>query len=72
MEIVKRDVQMIRDVREWIVTKTEHQHHSRQSSYLAYGEGKEPQQNAHQTIEVIRVVGRTFTVILYFSSEITY
>ena len=66
VRIAQIDVQMMRCVREWIVTKTERQHHLGQNSYLAYGEGEEPQQNAHQTNQVIRVVGRTITVILKF------
>ena len=66
MRIAEIDVQMMRIVGEWIVTKIERHYHSGQNSFHAYGEGKEPQQNAHQTRQVIRVVGRIITVIFKF------
>ena len=67
VRIAKIDVQMMRCVGEWIVTKIERHYHSGQNSFHAYGERKEPQQNAHQTIQIIRVVGRIITVIFKIS-----
>ena len=66
VRIAQIDVQMMRCVGEWIVTKIERHYHSGQNSFHAYGERKEPQQNAHQTIQIIRVVGRIITVIFKF------
>ena len=68
VRIAEIDVQMMRIVGEWIVTKIERHYHSGQNSFHAYGESLEPQQTAHQTIQIIRVVGRIITVIFKIST----